>query len=172
MLPGQGRAGGGAAKLGQINLPARLGTFYCGFALGNPSGVTINFNDSTEGTNFTLTFSTAGAITCTPASGSAVSSAPMAVIPGAVWQYIEVYGVIAATGGAVTVRVNETVVLSMVSADTSYHNLSTGVDQLSFNPFGGSNVVVDDFYICDNTGSSLNNFLGNTSVPRSSRKPR
>jgi len=96
----------------------------------------------------------------------------MAVIPGAVWQYIEVYGVIAATGGAVTVRVNETVVLSMVSADTSYHNLSTGVDQLSFNPFGGSNVVVDDFYICDNTGSSLNNFLGNTSVPRSSRKPR
>ncbi|MDE3037015.1 MAG: hypothetical protein KGJ21_00960 [Pseudomonadota bacterium] len=160
MLPGQGRAGGGAAKLGQINLPARLGTFYCGFALGNPSGVTINFNDSTEGTNFSLSFSSAGAITCTPASGAAVSSPPMAVIPGAVWQYIEVYGVIAATGGAVTVRVNETVVLSVVSADTSYRG-STGVDQISFS----YNVVVDDFYICDNSGASLNNFLGNTRVP-------
>ena len=59
-----------------------------------------------------------------------------------------------------TVRVNETVVLSMVSANTSYRG-STGVDQLGFN----YNVVVDDFYICDNTGASLNNFLGNTRVP-------
>ena len=160
MLPGQGRAGGGAAKLGNINLPARLGTFYCGFALADPSGVTIYFNDSTQGTNFTLSLSTAGAITCTPASGNAVSSLPMAVIPGAVWQYIEVYGVIANTGGAVTVRVNENVVLSMVSADTCYRT-STGVDQIQFN----YNVIVDDFYICDNSGASLNNFLGNTRVP-------
>jgi hypothetical protein len=160
MLPGQGRAGGGAAKLGDINLPARLGTFYCGFALANPSGVTVYFNDSTQGTNFSLAFSTAGAITCTPASGNAVYSPPMAVIPGAVWQYIEVYGVIANTGGAVTVRVNENVVLSMVSADTCYRS-STGVDQLQFD----YNVVVDDFYICDNSGASLNNFLGNTRVP-------
>ncbi|MDE3017164.1 MAG: hypothetical protein KGI29_09655 [Pseudomonadota bacterium] len=160
MLPGQGRAGGGAAKLGQINLPARLGTFYCGFALYNPSGVEIDFNDSTEGTNFSLKFSSAGAITCTPVSGSAVSSPPMAVIPGAVWQYVEVYGLIAATGGAVTVRVNENVVLSMVSANTSYRG-STGVDQLNFS----YNVIVDDFYICDNSGASLNNFLGNTRVP-------
>jgi hypothetical protein len=162
MLPGQGRAGGGAAKLGQINLPARLGTFYCGFAILNPSGVTINFNDSTKGTNFSLKFSTAGAITCTPQySSNPVSSPPMAVIPGAVWQFIEVYGVIAVTGGAVTVRVNETVVLSLVSANTSDSG-STGVDQLDF---GSADATVDDFYICDNTGASLNNFLGNTRVP-------
>ncbi len=166
MLPGQGRAGGGAAKLGQINLPSRLGTFYCGFAILNPSGVTINFNDSTKGTNFSLKFSTAGAITCTPQySSNPVSSPPMAVIPGAVWQFIEVYGVIAATGGAVTVRVNETVVLSLVSANTasSTTTVSTGVDQLDFGSFGSA--TVDDFYICDNSGASLNNFLGNTRVP-------
>ena len=163
ILPGQGRAGGGCAKLGQINLPARLGTFYCGFAIENPSGVTINFNDSTKGTNFSLKFTSAGAITCTPQySSNPVSSPPMAVVPGNVWQYIEVYGVIVATGGAVTVRVKETVVLSLVSANTSDSG-STGVDQIDFGSFG--NAIVDDFYICDNTGTSLNNFLGNTRVP-------
>ncbi|MDE1901011.1 MAG: hypothetical protein KGI37_05115 [Alphaproteobacteria bacterium] len=163
ILPGQGRAGGGCAKLGQINLPARLGTFYCGFAIENTSGVTVNFNDSTKGTNFSLKFTSAGAITCTPQySSNPVSSPPMAVIPGAVWQYIEVYGVIAATGGAVTVRVNETIVLSLVSANTQ-NNGSTGVDQLDFGSLG--NAIVDDFYICDNTGASLNNFIGNTRVP-------
>ena len=166
MLPGLGRAGGGAAKLGEINFPARLGTFYCGFAINNPSGITINFNDSTKGTNFSLKFSTAGAITCTPQSSSAaISSPPMAVIPGAVWQFLEVYGVIATTGGAVTVRVNETVVLSLVSANTASGSTSpsTGVDQIDFGSLG--NAIVDDFYVCDNTGASLNNFLGNTRVP-------
>ena len=160
ILPGQGRAGGGAAKLGQINLPARLGTFYCGFAIGNPSGVEIDFNDSVKGQNFRLNFSTAGVVTCTPWGSAAVSSTPMAVIPGAVWQYIEVYGLISAGNGAVTVRVNETVVLAVVSAGTS-NNASTGIDQLSFS----NNAVVDDFYVCDNTGTSLNTFLGNTRVP-------
>ena len=120
ILPGQGRAGGGCAKLGQLNLPSRPGTFYCGFAILNPSGITINFNDSTKGTNFSLKFTSAGAITVTPqSSANAVSSPPMAVIPGAVWQYLEVYGVISSVSGAVTVRVNETVVLSMVSANTA-----------------------------------------------------
>src|SRR3984957_5848734 len=166
MLPGLGRAGGGAAKLGEINFPARLGTFYCGFAINNPSGITINFNDSTKGTNFSLKFSTAGAITCTPQSSSAaISSPPMAVIPGAVWQYLEVYGVTATTGGAVTVRVNETVVLSLVSANTASGSTipSTGVDQIDFGSLG--NATVDDFYVCDNSGASLNNFIGNTRVP-------
>ncbi|MDE2030430.1 MAG: hypothetical protein KGI97_07710, partial [Alphaproteobacteria bacterium] len=166
ILPGQGRAGGGCAKLGQINLPARLGTFYCGFAILNPSGVTINFNDSTKSTNFSLKFTSAGAIIVTPQSSSnAVSSPPMAVIPGAVWQFIEVYGVIATTGGTVTVRVNETVVLSLVSANTASGSPtpSTGVDQLDFGSLGSA--YVDDFYICDNSGASLNNFLGNTRVP-------
>jgi hypothetical protein len=166
MLPGQGRAGGGAAKLGQINLPSRPGTFYCGFAVFNPSGVTIDFNDSTKGTNFSLKFTTAGAITCTPqTSSAAVSSAPMVVVPSGVWQFIEVYGVIATVGGAVTVRVNETVVLSLVSSNTASGSTtpSTGVDQLDFGSLG--NAIVDDFYICDNSGASLNNFLGNTRVP-------
>ena len=85
VLPGQGRAGGGSAKMGQMNLPARLGTFYCGFALYNPSGIQINFIDSTHGTNFWLNFSTAGAITCRTQSDT-VYSPPMAVIPGNVWQ--------------------------------------------------------------------------------------
>ena len=160
ILPGQGRAGGGAAKLGQINLPARLGTFTCGFALANPAGIEVEFNDSVKGTDFRLNFSTAGVITCTPWGSAAASSAPMAVIPGAVWQYIEVFGVISAGGGAVTVRVNEQVVLTVVSAGTS-NSGSVGIDQISF----GGNAVVDDFYICDNTGPALNTFLGNTRVP-------
>ncbi len=159
ILPGQGRAGGGAARLGQINLPARLDTFTCGFALANPSGIEVDFNDSVKGTDFRLNFSTAGAVTCTPWGSAAASSAPMAVIPGAVWQYIEVFGVISAGNGAVTVRVNEQVVLTVVSAGTA-NNGSTGVDQISFNT-----AVVDDFYICDNTGTALNTFLGNTRVP-------
>ena len=161
ILPGQGRAGGGAAKLGQINLPSKLGTFYCGFAIANPSGVQVQFNDSVKGQNFRLDISSAGAITCTPWNSAAASSAPMAVIPGAVWQFIEVYGVVGTGNGAVTVRVNETVVLSVVSAVTSC-NGSTGVDQISF-PWNSA--VIDDFYICDNTGAALNSFLGNTRVP-------
>ncbi len=161
ILPGQGRAGGGAARLGQINLPARLGTFYCGFALGNPSGVSADFNDSSQGLNFRLSFTSAGAVTCLLPNFSTIASAPMAVIPGAVWQFIEVYGVISTTAGAVTVRVNETVVLALVSSGTA-HSGSTGVDQISF---AQNNVLVDDFYICDSSGTSLNGFLGNTRVP-------
>ena len=61
------------------------------------------------------------------------------------------------------VRVNETVVLSIVSTNTSNGGepSSTGVDQIDF----GYNTIVDDFYICDESGASLNNFLGNTRVP-------
>jgi hypothetical protein len=82
---------GDDGRLGQANLPSRLGTFYCGFAINNSPNVTVSFNDTTKGTNFTLKFTSAGAIIFTPQSSSnAVSSAPMAVIPGAVWQYIEV----------------------------------------------------------------------------------
>ena len=84
----------------------------------------------------------------------------LAVIPGAVWQYIEVYGVIDPAVGEVTVRVNETVVLAITSTNTSAGG-SPGVDQINF----GNNNVIDDFYICDNSGASLNNFLGNTRVP-------
>jgi hypothetical protein len=159
MLPGQGRAGGGAARLGQINLPARLGTFYCGFALYNPTNIQINFIDTTHGNNFSLNFSSAGAITCGTQIDH-VSSSPMAVIPGNIWQYVEVYGVISPTDGAVTVRVNETIVLSLVSDNTCAGSASTGIDQIDF-----GNTMVDDFYICDNSGASLNNFLGNTRVP-------
>jgi hypothetical protein len=164
MLPGQGRAGGGAARLGQINLPARLGTFYCGFALFNPVNVGISFNDSTVGGNFSLNFSSAGAILC-GFQGTTVGSPPMAVIPGAIWQYIEVYGVIAASNeGAITVRVNENIVLQISSANTSAAGgRSLGIDQIDF-----GNTMVDDFYICDNSGASLNNFLGNTRVPAQS----
>jgi len=164
VLQGQGRAGGGAARLGQINLPARLGTFYCGFALFNPVNVGISFNDSTVGGNFSLNFSSAGAILC-GFQGTTVGSPPMAVIPGAIWQYIEVYGVIAADNeGAITVRVNENIVLQISSADTSAAGgRSLGIDQIDF-----GNTMVDDFYICDNSGASLNNFLGNTRVPAQS----
>jgi hypothetical protein len=159
VLQGQGRAGGGAARLGQIILPTRLGTFYCGFAINNPTNVEIDFQDSTRGTNFWIRFSSAGAITCGTQSGQYFSP-PMAVIPGAVWQYIEVYGVIDPAVGEVTVRVNETVVLAITSTNTSAGG-SPGVDQINF----GNNNVIDDFYICDNSGASLNNFLGNTRVP-------
>jgi hypothetical protein len=57
------------------------------------------------------------------------------------------------------VRVNETVVLSIIDTNTSAGG-SPGVDQIDF-----GNTIVDDFYICDNSGAALNNFLGNTRVP-------
>ena len=123
----------------------------------------LGFNASTLGYDFRLNFSSAGAVSCTLPNYSMISSAPMAVIPGAVWQFIEVYAAISPTNGAVRVRVNEIVVLALVSSNTA-HTTSTGVDQISIGT-GANNVIVDDFYICDSSGTSLNGFLGNTRVP-------
>jgi hypothetical protein len=92
-----------------------------------------------------------------------------AVFPSGTWTYVELQAV-AATGatGTIVVRVNNAVVFSLANVATcstsnAYYNGVQG-GYLGQAAAGGS-LWVDDFYVCDNTGTGLdNNFLGDVRI--------
>jgi hypothetical protein len=73
------------------------------------------------------------------------------------WYYVEVKTYCHATAGTVEVRVNGVTVLTLTGANTK-----AGVDNwntaIMFD--GIKNVYFDDVYVCDGSGSTLNDFLG------------
>lgn len=82
--------------------------------------------------------------------------------------YLEIGSVIANSGGSVQVRVNTEIVLDVVSADTQRTPLALWnvLRMQVFTTFGNpdGNTFWDDLYVCDNTGSNNNTYLGNVRV--------
>jgi len=96
----------------------------------------------------------------------ASSTTPVAAINS--WQYIEAKVVVHASAGSVEVHVDTVPVVMNVSLSSiNTKNGGTGnVDRFGFSgstTYGGSPypyAAVDDLYICDDNGSTNNNFLG------------
>jgi hypothetical protein len=75
------------------------------------------------------------------------------------WAYVEVKVTCGTSSGAVSVHVNGTAVLSLSGQNTAGGYL-TYFDCVLLSGGSGNYPYYDDFYVCDNSGSANNDFLG------------
>jgi hypothetical protein len=98
------------------------------------------------------------------ATGTALGTSTGALLPG-VRYFVEIKATIHDTAGSVEVRVDGATWLQLTNVDT--RNGGTGVvDTFGFGAAQGGAIQTDydDLYICDNSGASNNDFLGDVKV--------
>jgi hypothetical protein len=110
-----------------------------------------------------IEFQTDGSLKVYRGYGSAVLATSAAgVIPSNSYVYLEIKATIHPTAGAVEVRVNGATVVSVSGVNTRATSNS------SVNGFGiygiSSPTYVADLYVCDGTGSTNNDFLGDVRI--------
>jgi hypothetical protein len=81
-----------------------------------------------------------------------------------VWHYIEISATLNDTTGNVVVKVNGVTLINF-TGDTKNAGTATTIDKVRFIRTGSQNILVDDVYILDSTGSApYNTFLGEIRV--------
>jgi hypothetical protein len=78
------------------------------------------------------------------------------------WYYVEMKAYCASSGGYVIVRLNGVEVLNVSGINTAYDSNNPNVT--IFRIKGHSDFYFDDWYICDNSGTKNNDFLGDIKV--------
>lgn len=99
-------------------------------------------------------------------SGTQIAISTAGVLDGN-WHYVEVYAVVHATTGRLTVKVDDVTVIDF-TGNTRNGGTSTNIDGVRFRTgryVGGSTAIsLDDFYVCDTAGTTNNTFLGDVRV--------
>ena len=98
-------------------------------------------------------------------SGTVLGVTSIAV-PAVTWTYVEIKATLHDLAGAVEVRVNGAVALTLSSIDTKNAGTKTVFDALKLVAVsaGSANTYVDDVYLLSGAGSRLNDFLGDVAV--------
>lgn len=99
-------------------------------------------------------------------TGSPLGQSTFAIAQNAgIWQYIEVKVIIHSTLGAVKIRVGGKTVLDLTNINTQ-NTANPYAQHILFNDgnFGSSNCGFDDLYICDGSGTTNNDFLGDIRI--------
>jgi len=88
------------------------------------------------------------------------------VLQADTWQYIEMKVLCADSGGTVEVKVDGTTVISEASVDTAYSTGATSYPVVGFRNLSNpsTSFYIDDWYVCDGSGSTHNDFLGDCKV--------
>jgi hypothetical protein len=88
------------------------------------------------------------------------------VLESDTWHYIEMKVKCADSGGTIEVKVDGTTVIDEPSVDSAYATGAVAYPTVGFRRLSAPNTeyYVDDWYICDNTGSTCNDFLGSCTV--------
>ena len=114
-----------------------------------------------------LTLTTNGALQVTRGTGTVLGTTGIGIIAPNAYNYIEMQASISTSVGAVTVRLNGNVVLTLTNQNTQ----SSGAAQVTHVAlcgtaagFGGVAYDYDDLYICDTNGARNNTFLGDVRV--------
>lgn len=127
----------------------------------------ITFKDTTT-EQLTLTVNSIGVILVRRGNytGTLLAQTPPAMLNAAAWHYIEFKATINDTTGVLGVQLNGVVVLNLTAQDTKASaNASINVVELHGDGSNfGFQAYYDDFYLCDNTGTTNNNFLGDCRV--------
>jgi hypothetical protein len=100
-------------------------------------------------------------------SGALIALSPAGVLDGS-WHYIEIFASINSTTGQLTVKVDGKIVINF-TGNTLNTGVVTTIDAIRFRTgkyITSPNCVIsiDDFYVCDATGSSNNTFLGDVRI--------
>lgn len=158
-----------ASNYVQKTLPSSIGTVYFGFAF-HP-GVAFPSTSSSfvllmDGSTFQVELRMTSTGQIAAARNGTVLGTSTAVVPINTFSYIEAMFVISPTAGIVEVRLNgnATPILSLTGQNTrnSANSTINTVRLGTYNAAGRS--YYDDFYICDASGSSNNNFLGDVRI--------
>jgi hypothetical protein len=124
------------------------------------------FGDNATAENVSVNFIENGAISVRRGNTGAtvLASAPTGSFPTAAWFYAEIKIVFSNTVGTVEVRINGTALITATGLDTN-NSTTVGSDLIAIQtPNAGGNRQIDDFYICNGSGSVNNNFLGDVRV--------
>lgn len=148
-----------------------MATVICGFGLkatgtlqANRFFSIIENDTTTEGIN--LRFSSGGFIQIYR-TNSLIATTAEAVFAQGIWHHIEVKVTVHNTAGAYEVKVNGTTVLSDTNVNTrggTTNNYANRVQLISAAGGVGPTRSFDDWYVCDATGDTNNNFLGDNVV--------
>lgn len=170
-----GRYGGGAIESntntllwvrGLPSLVAAGGTLIVCFAYwhdgaGGATNTILELRTTLGASLARFTHDTAGAITSNPQSGTALGPTGNVITPN-VWHWLE-FKITLGTGaadGAIQIRVDNSLIASYTTIDTNTGDPVAGVK------IGGSSGThyVDDLVIMDGTGSTLNDFIGDSKI--------
>lgn len=81
-----------------------------------------------------------------------------------VWYFIELKVVVDGTAGQYEVRVNGAPIAALTATGANTRATTNNYANVAIGGAPGSNSDIDDFYVCDGTGSANNNFLGDRRV--------
>lgn len=99
-------------------------------------------------------------------AGTELGSSAPAVLSAATWNHIEVYATASNSAGAIEIRVNEVIVLTLSSVDT----VGSGTEYfasllVSLNRLSAGNIrYIDDLYVWNSAGTLNNDFVGDRRV--------
>lgn len=98
-------------------------------------------------------------------SGVQIGTDVSSVFSNQTWHWVEVKAVVGTTNsdGAIEVRVDGNTVYSQTGIDT-FNNANSVLDHLYFAGRAGGGIRIDDVIIMDGTGSTMNDYLGDTRI--------
>jgi hypothetical protein len=167
---GRRGSGGALTNAGAIQLLKTLdsqGTWIVGFAC-NTSSLTFNYIELMDAgtTQLRVSFGSTGVVSLYRGAGTTLlGSSAAGVVSASTWFYLEIKATFAGgTSGSATVRVNGAAVITLTGINT-ITSANASADTLNLRTTGGgATVVYDDLYMCDGTGSTNNDFLGDLKV--------
>jgi hypothetical protein len=146
-------------------LPTTNNTLIFGIAILHDGGAYTSvlsfYDDVTLGVNVSIVISTGVITVKTGASTLATWTSPLQINT---WYYFEVKTLCDASVGTVEVRINGTTIISLTGQDTKAgtHDYHNGISFYSSNQVNHQRF--DDIYVCDGSGSTLNDFQGNCHI--------
>lgn len=162
-----------------ISLPSTGAFIQCAIASGAQSYmVTVGFaakfvmtangnffqlrSDAGATQHITLTLNTDGSLQVVRGTISTLVTSATGLVVAGTWYYVELQALLHDTAGAVTLRLDGTVVASVIDVDTKNAGTLTVLDTVRLLQGGGPNPIIDDVYIRSGT---LADFLGDHVIP-------
>jgi hypothetical protein len=144
-------------------------TYIIGFAVSFQTiggGDTVFCGLADTGTmQVTLTINSAGIIKAYRGNGATLlGTAGITVSPFTAYHYLEVKWTIDPSAGVVSVQLDGVNILNLTGQNTRASANSSANQLVMGGAIGGSIIWMDDLYVCDNSGSFNNTFLGDISV--------
>lgn len=150
-------------------LPSAVSTIIVGLAIKAVSGLSYQSNTILlkSGATYVTWLATETSLGLTVNRTGATLATSTTLLSSTAWQYLEIKIVCSLTSGSVTVRQNGVVTASATGINTGSATVDAVSLKFAQNGSGGTwgnPFSADDLYICDGTGSTNNDFLGDIQV--------
>lgn len=159
---------GGNAAGAQKTIDANVATIIVGVAfkqavLGMGNGNIQLFDTATK--HLIVGVNADGSVSvCRGSTSTVLGTTALGLISSATYNYLEIKATIHDTTGSVTLKLNGVQVLNLTSQDTRNGGNATVNTVRLQSPASSADVTYDDFYICDTSGSTNNDFLGDVRI--------